>query len=117
MKVCTGTGGTGIHIVLNLPKYPVPVLMSYLTYQRSGTGNTGGIYRRYASVRTEHTLKFIGSPKSKKKNKAFLGTEPPNFRLGVGSRRIEISRDCPGRDKKGYFKHGTVHDWIEPSLD
>ena len=29
MKVCTGTGDTGIHIVRNLPKCPVPVLMSY----------------------------------------------------------------------------------------
>ena len=33
MKVCTGTGGTGIHIIPKLPKCPVPVLMSYRTYQ------------------------------------------------------------------------------------
>ena len=65
MKVCTGTGGTGIHVP-KLPKCPVPVLMSYRSYRSvrcrywchteltevSGTGNTGGIYRRYASVRT-----------------------------------------------------------------
>ena len=41
MKVCTGTGGTGIHIVPNLPKRPVPVLMSYRSYQVSGTGIDG----------------------------------------------------------------------------
>ena len=41
----------------------------------------------------------------------------PNFRFGTGSRGIEISRDSPGRDKKGYFKHGTVQDGIEPSRD
>ena len=33
MNVCTGTGGTGIHVVPNLPKCPVPVLMSCRTYQ------------------------------------------------------------------------------------
>ena len=33
MKVCIGTGGTGIHVVPNLPKCPVPVLMSYRTYR------------------------------------------------------------------------------------
>ena len=33
MKVCTGTGGNGIHIVPNLPKGQVPVLMSYRTYR------------------------------------------------------------------------------------
>ena len=32
MKVCIGTGGTGIHIVPKLPKYPVPVLVSYRSY-------------------------------------------------------------------------------------
>ena len=37
----------------------------------------------------------------------------PNFRLGTGSRGIEITRDSPGRDNKGYFKHGTVQDGIE----
>ena len=66
MKVCTGTGGTGIHVVPNLPTCPVPVLMSYRTYRSvwyrywcrteltevSGTSNTGGIYRRYATLRT-----------------------------------------------------------------
>ena len=41
----------------------------------------------------------------------------PDFRLGTGSRGIEISQDSPGRDKKGYFKHGTVQDGIEPSRD
>ena len=64
--VHTGTGGTGIDFVPNLPKCPVPVLMSYRTYQRvryryccrteltevSDTGSTGGIYWRYASART-----------------------------------------------------------------
>ena len=29
MKDCTGTGGTGIHIVPNLPKCPVPVWMAH----------------------------------------------------------------------------------------
>ena len=56
--------GTGIDVVPNLPKCPVPVLV-HRTYrsvlqryccteltEASGTGNTGGIYRRYASVRT-----------------------------------------------------------------
>ena len=33
MNVCTGTDGTGIHVVPNLPKCPVPVLMSYRTYR------------------------------------------------------------------------------------
>ena len=33
MQVCTGTGGTGIHIVPNLPKFLVPVWMSYRTYR------------------------------------------------------------------------------------
>ena len=33
--VHTGSGtGTGIDVVLNLPKCPVPVLMSYRTYRR-----------------------------------------------------------------------------------
>ena len=27
----------------------------------------------------------------------------PNFRLGTGSRGIEISRDSPGRDKKVFL--------------
>ena len=58
--------GIGIDLVPNLPKCPVTVLMSYRTYRSvryrywccteltevSGTGNTGGIYRWYASVRT-----------------------------------------------------------------
>ena len=66
MKVCIGTLGTGIDVVPTLPKCPVPVLTSYRSYRSvryrywgrtkvtevSGTGNTGGIYRRYASVRT-----------------------------------------------------------------
>ena len=33
MKVCTGTGGTGIHVVPNLPKCPVPILMSCRAYR------------------------------------------------------------------------------------
>ena len=33
MKVCTGTGGTGIDDVPNLMKCPVPVLMSYRIYR------------------------------------------------------------------------------------
>ena len=32
MKVCTGTGDTGIHIVPNLLKRPVTALRSYRTY-------------------------------------------------------------------------------------
>ena len=65
-KVCNGTAGTGIDavsnlpkflgtgidVVPNLPKFPVPVLMRTEVSEVSGTGNTGGIYRRYASVRT-----------------------------------------------------------------
>ena len=53
-------------VVQNIPKFPVPVLMLYRTYRSvwyrylcrteltevSSTGNTGGIYRRYASLRT-----------------------------------------------------------------
>ena len=45
MKVCTGTGGTGIPVVPNIPKWPLPLWM----------------YRSYPSVRyrywcrTEHT--------------------------------------------------------------
>ena len=31
MKVCTGTGGTGVHIVPKLSKCPVPVLLLYRT--------------------------------------------------------------------------------------
>ena len=30
-KVCAGTAGTGTNVVPNLPKFPVPVLMSYRT--------------------------------------------------------------------------------------
>ena len=30
---------------------------------------------------------------------------------------IEIPGDSPGRSKKGYLKHGTVQDGIEPSID
>ena len=66
MKVCTGTGGAGIHIVPNVPKCPVPVFMPYRTYsiiryrywcrtaliQVSGTGNNGVVRGRYASIRT-----------------------------------------------------------------
>ena len=48
----TEVSGTGIDVVPNIPKCPVPVLMSYQTYRVSGTGNTGDMYRRYASVRT-----------------------------------------------------------------
>ena len=33
MKICTCTGGTGIHVLPNLPKYQVPVLMPHRTYQ------------------------------------------------------------------------------------
>ena len=43
--VYTGTGGTGIDVVPNLPS------RTELT-EVSGTDNTGGIFRRYASVRT-----------------------------------------------------------------
>ena len=38
MKVYTDTGGTGIHIVPNLLKCPVPLLMSHRTYRVAGTG-------------------------------------------------------------------------------
>ena len=73
----TEESGAGINIVPSLPKCPVPVLMLYRTYRSvrygyenlyrhrryrylfrteltevSGTGNTGGMYRLYASVRT-----------------------------------------------------------------
>ena len=41
----------------------------------------------------------------------------PNFRLGTGSRGIEIFRDFTRRHKKVYLKHGTVQDGIEPSRD
>ena len=50
MKVCTGTGGTGIHVVPNLPKCPIPVLMyrvtKYLKYPVPVL-----MYRSYRSVR------------------------------------------------------------------
>ena len=39
-------------VVPNLLKCPVSVLMLYRTYPVSGTGNTGGIYRRNALERT-----------------------------------------------------------------
>ena len=65
--------GTGIDVVPYLPKCPVPALMSYRTYRSvgyryrcrteltevSGTGNTGGIYRGYASVRTVLNTPFF----------------------------------------------------------
>ena len=74
MKVCTGTGGTGIHVVPNLPKCPVPILMSCRAYRSvwylywcrteltevSGIGNTGGIYRWYPSIPAEYT---VGMPR------------------------------------------------------
>ena len=44
MKVWTGTGGTGIHIVPNLPKCPVPVIPAVYEY-------TGGM-PRYIPYRT-----------------------------------------------------------------
>ena len=69
MEVSTVTGGIGIHVVPNLPKCAVPVLMSYRTYRSvryryecrteltevSGTGNTGGmtqyiIYRSHPAL-------------------------------------------------------------------
>ena len=43
--------GTGINAVPIFPKCVVPVLMSYRTYRVSDTGNTGGIYCRYALVK------------------------------------------------------------------
>ena len=60
----TDTGGTCIDVVPNLPKCSVPLLMRYRAYRRvryrhyrrteltevSGIGNTGGIYRWYASI-------------------------------------------------------------------
>ena len=65
LQVCTGTVGTGIHIVPNLPSCPIPVSISYRTYQSvwyrywcrteltevSGTSNTGGM-PRYVPHRT-----------------------------------------------------------------
>ena len=33
MKVCTGTGGTGIYVVPKLPKCPVQVFMAYPSYR------------------------------------------------------------------------------------
>ena len=66
MKACTGTGGTGIHIVPNLPMGPVPVLMSYRTSKGSGTGIDVPILPKcpvpvipavcLGTYRTEHTL-------------------------------------------------------------
>ena len=60
----TGMPGTGMDVAPKLSKCPVPVLISYRSYRSvryrywwrtqltevSGTGNTGGIYRRYDSV-------------------------------------------------------------------
>ena len=57
MKLCTGTGGTGIVVVPKVPKCPVPVLMSYRSYRNvryrysCRTGNTGGM-PRYVPCRT-----------------------------------------------------------------
>ena len=45
MKVCIDTGGAGIQIVSNLPKCPVPVLMSHRGYQSI----------QYPDYRTERT--------------------------------------------------------------
>ena len=67
-----GTGGTGIDVEPNLPKCPVPVLMSYRAYRSvrylywrrteftegSSNGNTGGIYM-LGTYRTEHTLLLV----------------------------------------------------------
>ena len=42
------------------------------------------------------------------------------MRARTGSRGIEPSRDCPGRDRKGHGKHGTVqddHEIEQESLD
>ena len=72
-RVCTGTGGTGIHVVTNLPKCLVPVLMSYRTYRIvryrygsrtetavvSSTGNTGGM-PQYVPYQT-HPSKIVRS--------------------------------------------------------
>ena len=68
MKLCNRTSGTGIHVVRNLPKCPgtgidVVPKFSYRSVRYrywcgseltevSGTSNTGGVYRWYASVRT-----------------------------------------------------------------
>ena len=40
----TEVPGTGIDVVPNLPKFPLPALM-YRTYEVAGTGNTGGTLR------------------------------------------------------------------------
>ena len=75
-KVCTGTPGIGTDVVPNLPKFPVPVLMSNRTY-RSFRGAGNDIvpdlpkfpvpvlmsYPTYRSVRYrcryQHTLEYI----------------------------------------------------------
>ena len=54
----TEVSSTGIDVAPNLPKCPVSVLM-YRTYQSVGTSNTGGIYRRYDSVRTVLNAAFF----------------------------------------------------------
>ena len=68
----TEVSGTGTDVVPNLTKCPVPVLISYRTYRSvcyryscrteltevSSTGSTGGIFRRYVSVRTVPNTPF-----------------------------------------------------------
>ena len=70
--VHTGTGGTGIDVVPNLPKCPVPVLMPYRTYgsvRRSYQTHRSVRYRQYrryappvclGTYPTEHTPDIIG---------------------------------------------------------
>ena len=72
VRYCTGIPGTGMVVVPKLPKCPVPVLMSYRSYRSvryrycrteltevSGTGNTSGVYRRYAFVRNVPNTPFF----------------------------------------------------------
>ena len=40
----------------------------------------------------------------------------PNFRFGTGSRGIEISRDFPGRNKKGFLWTGLNHHGIKREI-
>ena len=51
--------GTCINIVPNVPKCPVPVLCRTELTEVSCPGNTGGIYRRYASVCTVPNSPFV----------------------------------------------------------
>ena len=93
-----GILGTGMDVVPNLPKCPVPVSTSYRTYRSaryrywrctelsevSGAGNAGGIYRWYASARTvpntllQHLIRDVTSKmfRSRATQPSFLCASP-----------------------------------------